>query len=195
MRERGRKASGVPTGGRIRQMMQSSLEASLKALRSDYIDIVLVHGVSSAEILNHDAVKGFFVEAKKKGQIRAAGFSSHRNHVEMVKEANKTNFYDVIMVPYNHRGSYNHMLSGSYNEWDQAALERELEKARKNGVAIVAMKTCSGGPFSPEENEKATYQKALEWVLKHDYIKTMAVAMGNVDEINENIRAMNPKRS
>jgi len=170
--------------------MYSSLKESLKALQTDYIDILLIHGANTVDIIKHEAVMDFFRVAKQKGQIRACGFSSHDNQVEILKAANKSKFYDVIMIPYNHKGSYRHSKGGHYSEWDQQALESELKKAERNNIGIIAMKTCSGGSYSPDGRSKPSYKSALKWVLNHSYINTMAVAMGNVKEINENVQAM-----
>ena len=166
--------------------MTDSLEASLKALGTDYIDIMLIHGASDPRPVYHEAVMGFFEKAKKEGKIRAHGFSTHTNQVELMKASNQQKFYEVIMVTYNHKGSYIHMNSGSYSEWDQPALELEMDKAKKRGVGMIAMKTCSGGPFAPDESTGPSFEAALRWILAQDKVHTMAVAMGNFDEIEEN---------
>ncbi|MFC1558501.1 aldo/keto reductase [candidate division KSB1 bacterium] len=189
IRFRGKSIKNV-LPGEIKKTMQSSLETSLKALQTDYIDIMLIHGASDVELIENETVMNFFSAAKEKGIIGTCGFSSHANQIELLKTANKTKFYDVIMVPYNHKGSYIHMNSGHYSEWDQTALEIELKKAHKNNIGLIAMKTTSGGPYSPDKKSKPTYKDALKWLLNHEYIHTMAVAMGNLDEINENIQAM-----
>ena len=175
---------------RLRLKMETSLNQSLKDLRTEYIDIMLMHGIKTPDIINHETIKEFLMEAKKTGKIRACGFSSHANQVELVRDANRDNFYDVIMVPYNHKGSYVHSRRGHYNEWDQPSLEKEFKRAEKNGVGIVAMKTCSGGPYSPDGVSRPTYRNALEWISSHSYISTMAVAMGNFKQIKENIQVM-----
>ena len=175
---------------RLRLKMETSLNQSLKDLRTDYIDIMLIHGVKTPDIINHETIKEFLIDAKKTGKIRAFGFSSHANPVELVRDTNRNKFYDVIMVPYNHKGSYVHARRGYYNEWDQLSLEKEFKQAEKNGVGIVAMKTCSGGPYSPDGISRATYKNALEWVSSHSYISTMAVAMGNFKQVKENIQVM-----
>jgi aryl-alcohol dehydrogenase-like predicted oxidoreductase len=175
---------------RLRLKMEGSLNQSLKDLQTEYIDIMLLHGIKTLDIINHETVKEFLMEAKKSGKIRACGLSSHSNQVEVIRDANQNKFYDVIMVPYNHKGSYVHSRRGYYNEWDQAALEEEFKRAEKNGIGIVAMKTCSGGPFSLDGVSQPTFQNALKWVLSHSYIGTMAVAMGNFKQIKENIQVM-----
>jgi aryl-alcohol dehydrogenase-like predicted oxidoreductase len=170
--------------------MSSSLEACLKALGTDYIDIMLIHGATSPELIHHEAVMGFFEAEKKKGKIRAHGFSTHTNQIELIRAANLKRFYDVIMVTYNHKGSYIHMNSGRYSEWDQGSLEVEMDKAYKSGIGLVAMKTCSAGPYAPDNEAKPSFEHALRWILDRHKVHTMAVAMGNFDQIEENRRAL-----
>ena len=52
------------------------------------------------------------------------------------------------------------------------------------------MKTCSGGPYAADGKSTPSYTAALKWVLTHSSVSSMAVAMGNVKEINENVQAM-----
>jgi len=170
--------------------MTISMEESLKALRTDYIDIMLIHGATDPEVIYHEAVMEFFATAKKEGKIRVHGFSSHTNQVELMIAANQKKFYDVIMVTYNHKGSYIHMNSGSYSEWDQPALEIEMNKAKKRDVGMIAMKTCSGGPYAPDDKTEPSFEHALRWVLAQNKVHTMAVAMGNFEQIEENRRVL-----
>lgn len=170
--------------------MQSSLEASLEALSTDYIDIMLIHGADSVEVAYHEAVLEFFASLKKKGIIRAHGFSSHTNQVELLQAADRDPFYDVIMVPYNHKGSYIHSNSGNYSEWDQPALEAEMDKVKKHNIGMIAMKTCSGGPYAADEDTHPSFDQALRWILEQEKVHTMAVAMGNFAQIEENLKAL-----
>ena len=167
--------------------MESSLEASLKALQTDYIDIMLIHDAGKTQILKNETVMEFFSSAKKKGWIRAHGFSCH-DEIELLQSANESGFYDIIMLPYNHKGSYVHMLSGNYYEWDQPRVEIELEKAHKKNLGVVAMKTCSAGPYAPAGGSNPSYSGAIKWVLDHPYINVAAVAMSNFDEIEEDVQ-------
>jgi hypothetical protein len=166
------------------------METSLKALRTDYIDIMLIHGASDPKVIYQEDVMAFFEKAKKEGKIRAYGYSSHSNQIELLRASNQKKFYEVIMVPYNHKGSYIHMSSGSYSEWDQPALEVEMDKAKKRGVGMIAMKTCSGGPYAPEGQTEPSFENALRWILAQDKIHTMAVAMANFEQIEENKRVL-----
>jgi aryl-alcohol dehydrogenase-like predicted oxidoreductase len=173
---------------KITAMMQSSLEDSLKALQTDYIDVWLLHNVSTAELIQNDAVTKFFSKARDQGQIRACGFSSHSNQVTLLKAANKTNFYDVIMVPYNHRGSYERSSGGG--SWNQEELEKELAVAAKAGTGVVGMKICSGGPYAFKGELEPTYTSAIKWVLNKPFVHTTAVAMSNTGQLHENLKVL-----
>jgi len=170
--------------------MTVSMDTSLKALRTDYIDIMLIHGASDPKIVFHEPIMKFFESAKKEGKILAHGFSTHANQIELLKAANKNPFYEVVMVPYNHKGSYIHMNSGSYSEWDQPALEIEMDKARKQGIGLLAMKSCSGGPYSPDGKSEPTFENALRWVLAQNKVHSAPVAMGNFEQMEENRHAL-----
>jgi aryl-alcohol dehydrogenase-like predicted oxidoreductase len=181
------------TGGdvkRITAAMAKSLEDSLRALRTDYIDIMLIHSATSPALSHHESVREFFAGAKKSGKIRAHGFSCHSNHVEMLRAAVREKFFDVIMVPYNHKGSYVHSNSGRYSEWDQAALEAEMKKAMDLGMGLIAMKTCSGGPYSPQGGGKPSFEHALRWILERNLVHGLAVAMANFQQLQEDLRAL-----
>jgi aryl-alcohol dehydrogenase-like predicted oxidoreductase len=175
----------------IRKFLESNFQACLKALKTDYIDIMLIHGASDVRVLTNETVMGFFESVKKKGIIRAHGFSCH-DEIPLLESANESKFYDIIMLPFNHKGFYVHMLSGRTSEWDQPRVEVELEKAHKNKLGVVAMKTCSAGPYAFADGQAPSFKGALEWVLDHDFISTVAVAMANRKEIQENVQAARP---
>ena len=178
---------------RVSETLNTSLSQSLKALSSDYVDILLLHGVTSPAILRHEEVMSFLEKAKKSGRIRACGFSAHSNQAELIRAAIESRFYDVAMIAYNHRGAYDHSNSGRHGEWDKGALDAELEKAGKAGFGVVAMKTCSGGPYKPPEEAKPSLRAAIQWVLRHDYVQVAAVAMGNMEEVKENLQVLRGK--
>jgi len=170
--------------------MELSVNESLKALNTDYIDVMLLHGMSRPEITYNDEVMKFMEKIKKEGKVKAIGFSSHSNMIELIRINNEILFYDVVMCPFNHKGSYKHLRSKRYSEWDQPELIRQLEIAGNKNIGIVAMKTASGGPYQPEGKETATYEDAVRWVIQHNFVCSAAVGMSNFEEIAENVKAM-----
>lgn len=171
--------------------MERSIDDSLKALQTDYIDIMIIRGAATVEMVQNPVVEETFSRAKEAGKIRFCGFSSHSGESNKILKAGvEAKFYDVAMVPYNHAGNFHHTVYGIYNEWDQNALEKEFENAVASGMGIIAMKTCSCGPLKQEGEIRGSYQAGLKWILRNKNISTMAVGMGTFREIEEDFGAM-----
>ena len=175
-----------------RKAIEKSIDDSLKALRTDYIDIMLLHSASSEEDLKSPAVLEVLTKARKSGKIRFCGFSSHSSESYKILRAGvEAEFYDIAMIPYNHAGHFHHTVyKGFYCEWDQDALEKEMERAVACGMGIVAMKTCSAGPLKKEGESTGTYQACLKWILRNKNVSTMAVSMRNFRDADEDVGAM-----
>jgi len=169
----------------IRSALSSKLDASLKALNTDYIDILVYHGALDENLLFHSETLKFFDGMKKSGVIKAHGFSTHNDCMNLPERNNKERFYDEIMVPFNHKGSFVHSVTGKYSEWEQEKLISILTEAGNKGIGVIAMKTCSGGMYSPSADVAPSYKEAVLWVLKHKFISSAAIAMANFEEVNE----------
>jgi len=168
----------------IRAILRSRIEESLKALNTNYIDILLYHDAWDENLLFHQEVMKFFDDMKSSGVIRAHGFSTHNDLIHLHEKNNREGFYDVIMVPFNHKGSFVHSITGKYSEWDQSRLISALTLAGEKGIGIIAMKTCSGGKYSPSPEIEPGYREAVKWVTDHSYISTAAVAMASFEQVD-----------
>ena len=169
----------------IRYSLESKLEASLKALNTNYIDIMLYHDASEENILFHPETMKYFDEIKKNGIIRAHGFSTQNDHMELLSRNNSEGFYDVIMVPFNHKGAFVHPVTGTNSGWDQEKLISILVEAWMKGTGIIAMKTCSGGPYAAIPGAAPSYLEAVNWVLSKDFISSAAITMASFEQVNE----------
>lgn len=171
--------------------MEKSINDSMKALRTDYIDIMIIRGATTEKAVKNALVMEVFAKAKEAGKIRLCGFSAHSSNAhEMLRLAVETGVYDIGMVPYNHSGSFTHSVYGIYSEWDQDALEKSFENAVAKGMGIIAMKTCSGGPLKKEGDIRGSFRAGLKWILKNKNVSVMAVGMGSFREAEEDIGAM-----
>jgi L-galactose dehydrogenase len=109
--------------------VRKGLEASLKRLGVDYVDIYHLHGV-----LRHDyerlltEVVPTLRELREQGKIRFIGITEQGNadpgH-EMLQRALQDDVWDVMMV--------------MFNLLNQSARERVLVKAKEKGVGILVM--------------------------------------------------------
>ena len=181
------KGKGKKGLAEIKDALSSKLEASLKALNTDFIDILLYHEALDENLLFHQETMKFFSDMKNAGVIRAHGFSTHNDYMHLPDRNNSELFYNVVMVPFNHKGSFVHSISGSYFEWDQNKLISILTEAGSKGIGVIAMKTCSGGKYSPGPGIEPSYKEAVLWVLQNKFISSASVAMVNFEQIDEHI--------
>ena len=179
------KGKGRKGSEEIRDVLSSKLEASLKALNTDYIDILLYHDAIDENLLFHSEVMNFFTQMKSQGVIKARGFSAHNDYLNLHERNIAEMFYDTVMVPFNPKGSFIHSVNGRYSEWDQEKLISILTEAGKKGIGVVAMKTCSGGKYSPLAGVDPSFKEAVLWVLKHEFISSAAIAMANFEQVDE----------
>jgi predicted aldo/keto reductase-like oxidoreductase len=119
--------------GRTREAAEKDLHASLKAMRTDYLDLWQIHSVATMDDIERIFAPGGAIEAfeaaKQAGKCRFIGFTGHTApdlHLEMLK---RYEGYDSILMPLNVADP--HYLS----------FEKEvLPVAVKRGIGIQAMK-------------------------------------------------------
>jgi aryl-alcohol dehydrogenase-like predicted oxidoreductase len=185
------KGKGKKGAEEIRSALSSKLDASLKALNTDYIDVLLYHDALDENLLFHSETLKFFSEMKNSGVIKAHGFSTHNDYMNLPERNNKEVFYNVVMVPFNPKGSFVHSVNGRYSEWDQKKLITILTEAGDKGIGVIAMKTCSGGKYSPAEGREPSYKEAVLWVLQNKFISSAAIAMANFEQVDEHTSWLN----
>lgn len=188
------EANELPSGGKgrkgadeIKTALSTKLEASLKALNTEYIDVLFYHDAIDENLLFHTEVLKFFSDMKSSGVIRAHGFSTHNERMNLPHRNNSERFYDIIMVPFNHKGSFIHSVSGRHSDWDQERLVSILAEAERKGIGVIAMKTCSAGKYSPGPGVVPSFREAVGWVLRHKFVSSAAVAMADFEQVNDHI--------
>lgn len=185
------KGKGRKGADEIRSALSSKLEASIKALNTDYIDILLYHDALDENLLFHSETMKFFSEMKKSGVIKAMGFSTHNEYMNLPERNNSELFYDTFMTPFNPKGSFVHSQTGRYSEWDQEKLITILTEAGNKGIGVVAMKTCSGGKYSPSADKEPDFMQSALWVLQHKFINAAAIAMSSFEQVDEHLPLLN----
>jgi hypothetical protein len=179
------KGKGKKGAEEIRVALASKLDACLKALNTSYIDVLLYHDAVDENLLFHSETMKFFSDMKSTGVIKAHGFSTHNDFMNLPERNNKELFYNVLMIPFNPKGSFVHSVSGKYSEWDQKKLISILTEAGNKGIGVIAMKTCSGGKHSLTSGSEPTYKDSVLWVLQNKFISSAAIAMANFEQVDE----------
>ena len=152
--------------------LRADFDGCLKRLQSDYVDILLLHGPSVAE-MNHPGVRKALAEAKSSRRARFVGVSTHAAQADILNDAAKTGFYDTVTVSIN------------FTQAEDTALLDAIRKAAAADVGLIAMKTQAsgrrGGPPAPPVNHTA----ALKWVLRHEEITTAIPGYTNFAHMTE----------
>ena len=174
------------TGAKDRKTALSDLDASLKELQTDHVDVWNLHSRSTPDAVPDDVLEAQRI-AKRDGKIRFAGVSFHSGHAEMIPFLLKLNHFDVFVM------SYNYTMDPS--------IEPLLVTARKANVGLVAMKVMAGGakptPFykvDPDKLSKLTREgaplAALKWAMKNPNIDTTIPSIVDNEQLDENLTAM-----
>jgi len=131
----------------------ASVEASLSRLRTDHIDILLLHSDGrDVEILTQsDALEGLS-RLKRSGKIRAYGISAKTAAGIRAAILN----CDVIMAPFNQK---------------ETVLGEALAEAHEKGLGILAIKGLFSGHLDA--------QPAIEFVLGQPFIDALVVGTLN----------------
>ena len=189
--------------------IREGLEASLKRLRTDYLDLYLLHS-PELEMLRDGSVVDTLIELRREGKIRSFGISA-RSPGDALNAIRDFGF-QVVQV--------------NFNLIDQRALENGLfQLAEERGVGIVARTPlCFGyltGKLTGEEKfigrdhranwpidqlkcwaqapdlfsfldlggNRTAAQLALRFCLDHDCVSTVIPGMMNEAEVLENVTA------
>lgn len=159
-----------------RATAEDSLNKALKGLGTDYIDIFLLHEQEGeSTIRGHYEAIEFFLEAKRKGIIRAFGISTHK--IQGVKDSLKFEEIEVIHPIVNKTGLG--IQDGSIDEMLEA-----LELAYNAGKGIYGMKPLGGGHLIKDAEE------AFNFVRELPFLHSIAIGMQSKDEVDADVSLM-----
>ena len=193
-RDRVYLASKTYTGASERRdSMMRSLEASLRRLRTDYVDVYFNHAVNELERLRNPEWHEFTARAKQQGKLRFVGMSGHAGRlIECLDYALDTDGVDVILVAYNfgQDPAFYQQFTRSFDFIArQPDLPRVLQKAKARNVGVIAMKTLMGARLNdmrPFERGGATFaQAAFRWVFSTRSADALIISMTSRQEIDE----------
>lgn len=92
------KDGKLPDDAELKRIIETSLAESLRELKSDYVDLYMLHQ-ADLEILSNETIARFFENLKKKGIARSVGASTYRN-AETEKVITSAT-WDVVQLPFN----------------------------------------------------------------------------------------------
>jgi len=141
--------------------MTKHLDRSLERMKTDYIDLYFMHGVSSIGEVTPE-MKAWAEKAKAAGKIRFFGFSTHSNMEECLLPAAKLGWIDGIMTTYNYRLMHTDRMRAA------------VEACVKAGIGLTAMKTQAGFSWGPVGRENKTTLRLTKQFLEKGFTKQQA---------------------
>ena len=161
---------------RSRAGAEADLEKSLRALKTDYLDLWQIHQVSEMSEVEQIFAPGGAIEAfeaaKKAGKCRFIGFTGHHDpnvHLAMLKHYDK---YDTILMPLN-------AADPSYLSFEKMVLPIAVER----GMGIQAMKSTANAGLLPDVHLK----DCLSYVLSLP-VHCLALGCTTVGQIEDDVR-------
>jgi hypothetical protein len=168
------------------QGMTRLLDRSLERMKTDYIDLYFVHGISSINELNN-GTRAWAQKAKAEGKIKFFGFSSHSNMEECLLEAAKLGWIDGIMMTYNYRLMH------------KTEMKEAVAACKEAGIGLTAMKTQGGWSFGSSSAAKLVdtfiergftdAQAKLKAVWTNPHIASICSQMPNITILMSNVAA------
>lgn len=191
------------TAGMRREQMMEALEASLRRLRTDHVDVHFNHAVNDLARVSNPEWPEFVARAKAQGKVRFAGMSGHGGLLlDCVNHVVEHELVDVLLVAFNF-GQDPAFYERVLRRFDLIALQPKLPAAlaaaKAKGIGVVAMKTLRGArnyDLAAFQGDRATFpQAAFRWVLSHDYVDSLVVTMRSPGQVDEYLGASGWTRS
>ena len=174
------------------QGMTRLVDRSLERTKTDYIDLYLLHGISSIDELDR-STRDWAQKAKAEGKIKFFGFSTHSNMEECLLAAASLGWIDGIMMSYNYRIMH------------KTKMKEAVAACNEAGIGLTAMKTQGGWSFGSSSAAKmmdtfiskgfTDNQAKLKAVWTNPNISCICSQMPNMTILMSNVAAAVDKTS
>ncbi|MFC1717263.1 aldo/keto reductase [Candidatus Poribacteria bacterium] len=158
------------------EKVRDEIPRFLSELRTDYIDILLMHCINDANWLTeHADVVGVFREAKEKGQARAIGMSCH--DFGALKTVAAADWIDVVLARINYDGA---KMDAGPDE-----VVPVLEDIHDAGKGVLAMKVIGQGQLSED------VPRGIRFAMGLSCVDTLVIGMDSESQIRQNVSLVN----
>ena len=152
---------------------KADLERFRRELKTDYIDICLIHCVTEDDWTDrYRGVMDVFSEAKEKGIIRTHGVSCHS--IEALRAAAKSPWVEVDLVRLN--------PVGAHMDADPNTVISVIKEMRAQGKGIIGMKILGQGAMRHRQDE------AIRYALNSGVLDAFTIGAENRQEQQDLIR-------
>lgn len=148
------------------ELVRESVDHSLKDLKTDQLDVMLLHSCDLETLKRGDALRGL-IDAQKAGKVKFIGYSGDNEAA-----AYACTLPEVAVV------------ETSINYCDQANIDKVLPAAKQNNVGIIAKRPVANAAWrGPNAGRGGFYDNyASEYVKRHEAMKLNEAGLGITKE-------------
>ena len=167
---------------------QESFEASLRALQTDHVDLLYIHGVGNRNVervMAKDGALSYLLRQKQEGKTRFLGISGHSlpdTFLPLVESGQ----LDVLMCAMNFVDRHTYGFE-----------EKVLPTAKRQGMGIACMKVFGGmkggfgvadGPDTGPQMSTEHLQQAINYSLSLPGVATLVIGVHTVQQLRQNVQ-------
>ncbi|NMG08235.1 aldo/keto reductase [Brasilonema sp. UFV-L1] len=165
---------------------QNDFEKSLRNLQLDYVDLLGIHGINNAELLNYSIRPGGCLDIAKKlqtqGKVRFIGFSTH-GPTDIIIQTIQTNQFDYVNLHWYY-----------INQVNWAAIE--AANSQDMGVFIISPSDKGGMLYKPPQKLTNLCTPLSPIVfndlfcLSHSQVHTLSVGAAKPQDFDEHLQTL-----
>ena len=173
--------------GTVDEMILSA-ENSLRSLKTDVIDLLQLHNLSTEAEVTDERAREALSKLIDQGKVRAAGVTTHSGQETVLRAVAKHGFYKTVLAAYSFRSDTGLVakLKGALEL--TPGLTKTIREVAASGIGVIAMKTQAGGYASPPGG-LSPHQAALAWVLANPGVTMTIPGMTSYAQVEENLGA------
>ncbi|BAY37450.1 aldo/keto reductase [Nostoc sp. NIES-2111] len=176
------KVSPVADAKEFRQ----TFEQSLSYLQLDYVDLLGLHGINNAELLDYSIRPGGCLDVVRQlqaeGKVRFVGFSTH-GATDVIVQAINTNQFDYVNLHWYY-----------INQWNWPAIEAATR--HDMGVFIISPTDKGGKLYSPPQKlvDLCTPLSPIVFndlfCLSHSQVHTLSLGAAKPQDFDEHLKTL-----
>lgn len=151
----GTRDADLPGEAWSAELITASIDRSLQRLKTDHLDLTLLHSCGLTELQQGDAVEAL-IKARQAGKTTCLGYSGDN---EEAAAAAEMDWVDVIEM--------------SVNLCDQHNIDHVLPACKANNVGVIAKRPIANAAWNPLNKQRGMYKEYAK--TYHDRLKKMSI--------------------
>ena len=167
---------------------RQSFEESLRAMRTDHVDLLYLHSLGNRDVqraMARDGALTYILKQKEAGKVRFVGISGH-SKVDRFNPVIETGQIDVVMVAMNFVDRFIYGFE-----------DKVLPVAIKHNLGVACMKVfggirggfgVAGGPNPGPQLEEKWLEQAVRYAMGLPGVATLVIGPHTVEQLRQNVK-------